>query len=122
MGPPRLFSLKGRVSYEGQLVGKTTLLQQNVAGVAELGFDLGRHEGDVHFHTIRHWDGRMWNRNGYRYALNVYGAYFDSFVEGNDQAKHVPDVVGAFYGYDGEVAAGTLQRTDLTAAFGASEN
>lgn len=122
MGPPEPSRLTGRASYEGQLVGKTTLLQQNVVGVAELGFDLGREEGDVRFHTIRHWDGRMWNRKGYHYDLDVYGAYFDSFVEGNDQAKHVPDVVGAFYGYDGEVAAGTLQRTDLTAAFGARKN
>ena len=121
LGPPAPSRLRGWASFEGNLVGKTTLLRQNVVGVAELGFDLSENYGDAHFHTIRHWDGRMWNREGYRYGLRVYGAYFDSFVEGNPQTKHTPDVTGAFYGYEGEVAAGTIQHSDLTAAFGAGK-
>lgn len=121
MGTPHSSKLEGRASYEGQLVGKTTVLAQDVWGVAELGFNLGRREGDVRFHTIRHWDGRMWNREGYRYDLRVSGGYFRSFIYEGDP-DGTPDVAGAFYGYDGEVAAGTLQRADLTAAFGARKD
>jgi len=117
MGPPHPSKLEGRASYEGKLVGKTTSLAQDVSSVAELGFDLGRNAGDVRFHTIRHWDGRMWNRQGYRYDLHVSGPYFRSSV-----VDGISDVTGAFYGYYGIVAAGTLQRADLTAAFGASKN
>lgn len=118
MGPPNPSDLKGRGSYEGKLVGKIAVSRKNVYGTAELGFDFIRRDGDVSFHTIRHWDGTMWNRQGYRYGLHITDHYFrSSITDGN-----TPDVVGAFYGYDGEAAAGTLQRSDLTAAFGASKN
>ncbi len=117
-------ALRGKASWTGSLVGKTTVLARNVHGVAELGvnfdgrnFDGRNFDGWARFHTIRHWDGTMWNRRGWDYDLYVNNYYFDS----NDR-DGIPDVVGAFYGLDAEVAAGTLQRSELTAAFGAEKD
>lgn len=70
----------------------------------------------IHAHDGTTWS--MWNRRGYRYVLNLYAHYFDSGSDPRDQ-DGIPDVVGAFYGWDSEVAAGTLQRLEITAAFGA---
>ena len=115
---PHEEALRGKASWTGTLVGKTAWLAQDVHGVAELGVDFDNNfDGWATFHTIRHWDGDMWNRNGWSYDLYVNGYYFDS----NDR-DGIPDVVGAFYGSGAEVAAGTLQRSEITAAFGAKKD
>ena len=113
---PRLDELSGRASYSGTLNGYAS--DEPVHGVADLSIDFNRGTGEARFHRIIDWDGNWWNRNGYRYDLGLYGHYFDSSSDARDR-DGIPDVVGAFYGFEAETAAGTLQRSDITAAFGA---
>ena len=117
MPRPHDDALQGTATWAGTLVGKTAVLAQDVHGVAELGVDFESFDGWANFHTITDWDGEMWNQGGWRYDLYVNGAYFDS----ND-SDGIPDVSGAFYGAGAEVAAGTLQRPEITAAFGAEKD
>ena len=115
---PHEDALRGKASWTGTLVGKTTGLAQDVHGIAELGVDFDNSfDGWASFHTIRRWNGTMWNRRGWRYDLYVNDYYFDS----NDE-DGIPDVVGAIYGAEAEVVAGTLQRPEITAAFGAEKD
>ena len=73
-------ALQGTASWTGTLVGKTTgIVRDDVHGVAELGVDFeSNFDGWAKFHTIRAWDGTMWNRRGWSYDLYVNGYYFDS--------------------------------------------
>ena len=115
---PHEDALRGKATWTGSLVGKTTGFAQDVYGVAELGVDFDNNfDAWANFHTIRRWNGTMWNRRGWSYNLYVNDYYFDS-----DDRDGIPDVVGAFYGAGAEVAAGTLQRPEITAAFGAKKN
>ena len=115
---PHEESLQGKATWTGRLVGKTAGVGWDVHGVAELGVDFDNNfDGWADFHTIRYWNGDMWNRRGWSYDLYVNGYYFDS-----DDEDGIPDVVGAFYGWEAEVASGTLQRPEITAAFGAEKN
>ena len=116
MPPPPESALRGTATWSGGLVGYTSGLAV-VYGEANLTFDFGTSWGSAEFHTIRNWDGGMWNRAGWSYDLFVNGTYFDSVDE-----DAISDVVGAFYGLEAEVAAGTLQRPEITAAFGAERN
>jgi len=114
---PRLDELSGRASYSGTLVGYAPD-GSALHGDADLGVDFGRGTGEARFHRIADWEGSWWNRNGYRYDLSLYGHYFDSTMDSRDR-DGIPDVTGAFYGFEAETAAGTLQRPEITAAFGA---
>ncbi len=113
---PRLNELSGRASYSGSLVGYAAA--EPVLGVADLSIDFNGGTGEARFHRIYDWKGKWWNRNGYRYDLGLHGHYFDSSSDARDR-DGIPDVVGAFYGFEAETAAGTLQRAEITAAFGA---
>ncbi len=113
---PRLDELSGRASYSGTLIGYAD--DEPVHGDADLSINFNRGTGEARFHRIADWDGNSWNRSGYRYDLGLYGHYFDSTIDSQDQ-DGIPDVVGAFYGFEAETAAGTLQRPEITAAFGA---
>ncbi len=113
---PRLDELSGRASYSGSLVGYAAT--EPVLGVADLSIDFNGGTGEARFHRIYDWKGKWWNRNGYRYDLGLHGHYFDSSSDARDR-DGIPDVVGAFYGFEAETAAGTLQRPEITAAFGA---
>ena len=113
---PRLNELSGRASYSGSLVGYAAT--EPVLGVADLSIDFNGGTGEARFHRIYDWKGNWWNRNGYRYDLGLYGHYFDSSSDARDR-DGIPDVAGAFYGFEAETAAGTLQRPEITAAFGA---
>ena len=113
---PRLDELSGRASYSGTLVGYAA--DEPVHGDADLSINFNRGTGEARFHRIADWDGNWWNRNGYRYDLSLYGHYFDSASDWQNR-DGIPDVVGAFYGFEAETAAGTLQRSEITAAFGA---
>lgn len=120
MPPPEPAALSGRASYRGDLVGMTAL--GAVYGDADLSVNFGNGSGQARFHQIkRNSDNTMWNRRGWNYKLDLYAHYFDSRTDPRDQ-DGIPDVVGAFYGWDAEVAAGTLQRPEITAAFGAEKN
>ena len=113
LSAPYESALRGTASWSGSLVGMTSQ-SSAVAGDADLRVNFVTSKGRARFHSIRHWNGNMWNRRGWSYDLYVNGTYFDS----NDP-DGIPDVAGAFYGLDAEVAAGTLQRPEITAAFGA---
>ncbi len=114
---PRLNELSGRASYSGTLVGYAAN-GTALYGDADLNVHFGRGTGEARFHRIIDWDGNWWNRNGYRYDLGLHGHYFDSSSDARDR-DGIPDVAGAFYGFEAETAAGTLQRPEITAAFGA---
>ena len=113
---PRLDELSGRASYSGTLVGYAD--DEPVHGDADLSINFNRGTGVARFHRIADWNGNSWNRSGYRYDLDLYGHYFDSTIDSQDR-DGIPDVVGAFYGFEAETVAGTLQRPEITAAFGA---
>lgn len=114
--------LSGSASYRGPLAGYSggTMLR----GSVDLSVDFGKDSGEARFYGIRAWDGEewdseeYWNQTGWKYDLDLYWHYFDSSVDPQDQ-DGVPDVVGAFYGDDAGTAGGTLQRPEITAAFGA---
>jgi len=120
MAAPRPEALSGRASYRGTLVGYAPD-GSALHGDADLGIDFGRGTGEARFHRITDWEGSWWNRSGYRYGLSLYGHYFDSSGDPQDR-DGIPDVTGAFYGFEAETAAGTLQRPEITAAFGAVED
>ena len=117
MPSPQHHALQGTATWTGTLVGKTAWLAEDLHGIAQIRVNFDNLEGYADFHTITRWDGTMWNQNGWTYDIYVNGPYFDS-----DDLDGIPDVTGAFYGTNGEIAAGTLQRTEITAAFGAQRN
>ena len=117
LAAPRPNELSGSASYDGTLVGYAAN-GTALYGDADLSVHFGRGTGVARFHRITDWDGNSWNRSGYRYDLSLYGHYFDSTIDSQDR-DGIPDVVGAFYGFEAETAAGTLQRPEITAAFGA---
>lgn len=109
-------TLSGTASWSGALVGVADGTTA-VTGVADLAFEFDDSSGSAEFHSIYDWNGNRWNQTVPDYDLYVNGTYFDS-----DDEDGIPDVVGAFYGVDAEVAAGTLQRPEITAAFGATRD
>lgn len=113
----------GWASYKGKLSGYVASgFPAHGDTTLRVNFDTG--SGSAQFDKIQAQDGdtwNMWNRLGFRYDLNLYAHYFDSRTDPRDR-DGIPDVVGAFYGFDGEVAAGTLQRPEITAAFGAERD
>ena len=118
--PEPQVDLKGRATWTGSLVGKTTALGKNVSGDVELRMNFGTLDGWANFDRLRTWDDKgWWNKSGWRYDLFMVGDA-PYFFSGDDDG--IPDVVGAFYGWNAEVAAGTLQRPEITAAFGAERN
>lgn len=124
MATPKPDALLGSASYQGELVGIIASSGYFAHGDADLRVNFDTGSGSARFDQIQAHDGTtwsMWNRRGYRYALNLYAHYFDSGADPRDQ-DGIPDVVGAFYGWDSEVAAGTLQRPEITAAFGAEKD
>ncbi|MDE0055047.1 MAG: hypothetical protein OXT64_12460 [Gammaproteobacteria bacterium] len=123
MAAPPPDVLLGRASYKGLLLGYTAS-GFTAQGDAELSVNFDSNSGSAKFDQIQTTDGNtwnMWNRLGYRYDLNLYAHYFDSRTDARDN-DGIPDVVGTFYGWDAEVAAGTLQRPEITAAFGAERD
>lgn len=123
MTVPEPDALLGRASYKGNLVGHTAS-GFTASGDTRLSVNFDTGAGSARFEKIQAYDGTkwsMWNRRGFRYDLNLYAHYFDSSTDSRDQ-DGIPDVVGAFYGRDAEVAAGTLQRSEITAAFGTEQD
>lgn len=124
MAAPTSDALLGWASYQGDLVGTIAASGNSASGDTALRVNFDGGSGSARFDQIQEHDGttwRMWNRRGYQYTLNLYAQYFDSSTDPRDQ-DGIPDVVGAFYGWDAEVAAGTLQRPEITAAFGVEKD
>ena len=111
----------GSASWIGKLIGFTPL-EEAVTGAADLSIDLSRLTGVLLFDDMERWSvghapengsGETWNDGDLSYGIQVSGNTFVR-TSGDDG-----EVKGAFYGTDYEGAAGTLERSDLTAAFGA---
>ena len=124
MPAPESDALLGSASYQGELVGIITSSGYFAEGDAGINVNFDNGSGSARFDQISAYDGTawsLWNRRGWTYDLNLYAHYFDSDTDPRDQ-DGIPDVAGAFYGWDAEVAAGTLQRPEITAAFGAEKD
>ncbi len=115
----------GTVTWNGTLIGFTPG-ENPVVGDAELRVSMSNLSGQADFTGLEQWtagtapggagSGTMWGDGDLSYRLDITGNRF------RDQAGSLDDgrLTGAFVGYSHEGAAGTLERGDLTAAFGAS--
>ena len=116
-------ALSGSVKWKGSLVGFTPHAAP-VAGDAEISVDLDTLTGRAGFGELESWpasaapgargSGMQWLDGDLAYTIAVRG---NGFIQtGGDAGR----LTGAFVGPSHESATGTLERTDLTAAFGAS--
>ena len=118
-------SLSGTVTWNGGLLGFTPGLKV-VGGNAELSINLETMDGRADFTELQSWDagatpgalgtGSKWNTGSLGYTITVGANYLRS--TGGDDGT----VNGQFYGTDHEGVAGSLERADLTAAFGATRD
>lgn len=122
--------LSGTITWNGELIGfrpgyHLELGQpfSTVTGDAEIGVELSTLEGHAHFDdlkshgtTIPGTGGvtRRWGDGDLEYDIEVRGNTFRQI--GGDEGM----VTGIFTGEEHEGAAGTLERDDLSAAFGAT--
>ena len=116
-------SIVGTVTWNGGLVGFTPS-EQPVSGGAQISVNLSTLTGRADFTDLESWPagqapgrlgtGSMWGDGDLGYTLSVSGNYLRS--TGGDSGT----VAGNFYGNDHADVAGSLERDDLTAAFGAS--
>ena len=115
-------ALSGSVSWSGTLLGFTPDASA-VSGDAEIGVDLSTLTGLAAFTSLEAWSPRMapgqagtgvmWKDGDLVYLISVDGNTFRE--TGGDEGM----LTGVFVGPNHEGATGTLERTDLTAAFGA---
>ena len=115
-------SLSGTATWNGGLLGFTPALEA-VGGNAELSVDLGTMDGRAEFTELQSWaagttpgalgTGSQWNTGSLGYTIAVAANYLRS--TGGDDGT----VNGQFYGAGHEGVAGSVERDDLTAAFGA---
>ncbi len=123
----RAAPLSGAATWNGELVGFTPDAEA-VMGDAAINVNFAVMQGTAAFTELEHWaarqqpgaegTGTMWGDGDLRYAIEVVGGDYDTptFREtGGDAGR----LTGIFTGLDHKGAAGTLERTDLTAAFGA---
>ena len=115
--------LSETATWIGTLLGFTPQAE-TVAGDAEIGVNLGTMAGTADFTGLENWatgvapgdagSGAQWLDGDLGYAISVNGNTFRE--TGGDAGR----LTGIFTGASHEGAAGTLERSDLTAAFGAS--
>ena len=113
-------ALVGTVEWIGTMVGLTPEATA-VTGDAQIAVDLSTLVGATVFTDLEEWagapgapgDGTTWGRGDLGYAIAVTGNAFRE--TGGDAGQ----LTGIFTGRNHEGAAGTLERDDLTAAFGA---
>ena len=116
-------SISGSVSWIGTILGLTPNAA-SVAGDAEIGVNLGTLTGRADFRNLETWGaglapgetgtGTQWLDGDLGYSIAVRGNTFKQTSGDNGV------ITGIFVGRSHEGAAGTLERQDLTAAFGAS--
>ncbi len=114
--------LEGTVTWNGDLLGFTPGASA-VTGDAEISVDLSRLSGVASFDQLESWapgqapgavgSGSMWGDGDLGYTIAVRGNTFRE--TGGDDGI----LTGIFVGQNHEGATGTLEREDLTAAFGA---
>ena len=115
--------LSGQATWEGALVGITPAAEP-VAGDAAIGVNLATMRGTADFTALESWaaraapgdagTGMQWLDGDLGYTIAIRGITFRQ--TGGDAGT----LTGVFTGRSHEGAAGTLERSDLTAAFGAS--
>ena len=115
--------LSGRVTWTGRLLGLTPDIEA-VAGTAALDIWLSSMDGLLYFDDLEKWapntapgavgTGTQWWEGALSYDVNVRGNTFTQISESFDEGV----VTGAFFGGAHEAMGGTLERDDLTAAFG----
>ncbi len=108
--------LKGTVTWDGGLVGVTPT-QAYVQGDTSIDVNMNTLTGTASFTGLEFWDGAktgmQWNTGELEYGITVNGMLLRS--TGGDAGT----VNGLFYGYEHNTVGGTLERADLTGAFGA---
>ena len=120
--------LIGSASWSGRLAGITPN-DEVVWGVADMKLTLSTLDGNLDFTEMERWaprqmpdepgGGRMWGDGDLHYSVQVAEWNGDAF--GNYEPKVGDDygiVDGGFFGVAHEGMGGTLERDDLTAAFG----
>ena len=118
-------ALAGTVVWNGGLLGITPS-EEAVAGGARLSVGLATLDGRLDFTGLEHWEtgtapgaagtGTTWDDGDLGYSISVQG---NAFVRtGGDDG----DLTGAFLGRAHEGMGGTLERSDLTAAFGGTRH
>ena len=118
-------ALSGSATWTGHLVGFTPDVEA-VTGDAALTVDIAALTGTADFTGLEHWGvrkapgeagtGTVWGDGDLRYAIEAIGQTFRETDASDDAGR----LTGVFTGPAHEGAAGTLERTDLTAAFGAA--
>ena len=113
--------LQGTVTWKGGLLGLTPSLR-SVGGNAHISIDLGTMDGRAEFTELQSWpagqapaslgSGTQWHTGRLSYGVTVGGNYIRS-TDGDVGTLH-----GRFYGPAHEGVAGSLERHDLTGAFG----
>lgn len=107
-------ALSGSATWNGTLLGFTPA-GAAIAGDAEIGVQLATLAGTASFTALEHRaTGTTWLDGDLGYTIAVRGNTFRE--TGGDQGR----LTGIFVGHRHEGAAGTLERSDLTAAFGAT--
>ena len=114
--------LRGRVTWNGHMVGFTPRAE-SVAGDARISVRLSTLRGDARFDQLEAWapnqtpgpegTGVRWGDGDLDYTIAVRGNTFHR--TGGDEGA----LTGVFVGTTHKGTVGTLERTDLTAAFGA---
>ncbi len=115
--------LRGTVTWEGGLVGFGPD-QRSVVGGSTVSVNLGTLTGTAEFTDLQSWtpgttpgtlsQGTIWGDGTLEYDIAISGNFLRS--TGGDDGT----LSGTFYGPSHEGVAGSLQRSDLTAAFGAN--
>ena len=114
-------ALSGTATWNGTLLGFTPNIEA-VAGDAKLGVNLATMSGTADFTALESWTGApgevgtgtQWLDGDLGYAISVTGNTFRE-TSGDDGT-----LTGIFTGASHEGMGGTLERDDLTAAFGGS--
>lgn len=114
-------ALRGSAIWAGQLVGFTSD-QDAVRSKAEIGITLTTMTGRADFTEMQSWPageqpgalgtGTTWKTGSLGYTITVGGNFIRS-TGGDAGVLH-----GRFYGHDHRGVAGSVERDDLTAAFG----
>ena len=120
--------LKGSAVWTGDIIGvrpddvrDASGYERNlVTGTARIAVELGTLEGEALFDDLATWANteveEMWGDGDLEYDIKVRGNTFHQTATSIDDGV----LTGIFTGRQHEGAAGTLERSDLTAAFGAA--
>ena len=117
-------SYTGTMTYEGDLIGLTPAVD-TVLGDTRIDVDMRDLTGEAEFTNLEVWmretddappQSEQWNEGELAYDLKIYRNFIRSI--GGDEGT----VIGEFYGSAHQGVAGSVERADLTAAFGAVQN